>query len=122
MLLSSSLENELDGVIVDSEDMNSVDSVLDSSTEDEVDGTSLSCEVLKSDVEPAEELNDPLMDVGHSVLSWLVGAEDSAVLVEKSDPVGVDVASWLLLMPEILAELSLTLSRLLKPVKDDEAS
>ena len=124
MLLGSSLEIELDGVIIDSEDGDSVDSVLDSSIEDEVDGTSLSCEVLENSVEAAEELDDSLVDKGPSVLSWLVGVEISTVLVENSDPVGVDVASSPLLVPETLAELSLALSKLLdsEPVKDDEAS
>jgi hypothetical protein len=49
--------------------MSPVDSVLDSSTEDEVDGTSLPGEVLESSVDSVEELNDSMVDVGASVLS-----------------------------------------------------
>lgn len=68
------------------------------------------------------ELIGSLVDIGDSVLSWLV--ENSAELVENTDSVGVDVASSLLLVSGILAELSLTLSRVLdsEPVKEEEAS
>lgn len=124
MLLSSSLVRELDGGILVSEEMNPVDNVLDSSTAEEVDGTSLSCEVLESDSGPAEELNNSMVDVGPSVLPWLLGVDISAVLVETSEPVGVDAASLLLLASELITELSLALSRLLDrdPVKEEEAS
>lgn len=124
MLLSSSLVKELVGGMLVSEEANPVDTVLDSSTEEEVDATSLSCEVLESDSGPAEELNNSPVDVGPSVLPWLLGVDISAVLVETSEPVGVDVASLLLLASELITELSLALSRLLDgdPVKEEEAS
>lgn len=66
-------------------------------------------------------LNGPLVDRDDPVLSWLLKLEASAVLVENPDPVGVELVSSLLLVPEMLAEDSVTLSRLLvwDPVKDD---
>lgn len=113
MLLSLSLEKELnDGTLV-SEETDPVDTVLDSSVRAEVDGTSLSCEALERDSEAAEEPNDSLADVGLSVLPWLLRVEISAVLVDNSETAGVDVDSLLLLVPEKLAELSLAFSRLL---------
>lgn len=120
-----------------------VESELDCPVEKEVDGISLSCELLEIGVEPVivllasvelsptvedvtsvplvGELNGPLVDRDDPVLSWPLRLEASAVLVENPNPLGVELASSLLLVPEMLAEDSVTLSRLLvwDPVKDD---
>lgn len=115
--------------------MSSVEIVLDSSAEKEVDGTSLPWEVLEIAVDspivllaPLElssavedvtsaplvgELSNSLVDSGDSVLSWLLRLDTSIVLVENPDSVAVDVASSLLLKPETLDGNSVELSRLL---------
>lgn len=69
-------------------------------------------------------LNGSLVDRGDSVLSWLLRLEVSRALVENPDSVGAEVVSSLLLVPEILPEVSVALSKLLgwDPVKDEEAS
>lgn len=137
-VLGSSLDRELEAVMLGSDDTASVEIVLDSSAENEVDGTSLSCEVLGIAVEPAvvliasvelsstvEELTSTLLvDRGDSVLSWAVELGDSSVLVENPDSVGAEVVSSPLLVPVMLAEASVELSRLLgsEPVKDDDSS
>lgn len=145
-MLNSSLDNELDGVILGSEVMSSVEIVLDSSVEKDVDGTLLSWEVLENCVEPAivllasvelsstvEDvtsmplvgvLNGSLVERGDSVISWLLKLEVSKALVENPDSVGVEDVSSLLLVPEMLAEVSVALSKLVDsdPVKDEEAS
>lgn len=79
MLLSSSLENEPDGVILGSEDMLPVKSELDPAAEKDVDGISLSCEVLEIGVEPNAV---PLVSVE---LSPAVEDVRSMLLVDKSD-------------------------------------
>lgn len=79
MLLSSSLENELDVVTLGSEDKLSVERELDSSDEKDVDDISLSCEVLEIGVEPVIV---PLVSVE---LSPAVEDVTSMLLVDKSD-------------------------------------
>lgn len=64
-------------------DVSDVKSELDSSMEAEVEGTPLPCAVLESGVKPAEELNNSLVDVGPSVIPWLLALGISAVLLEK---------------------------------------
>lgn len=112
---------------LDSDDTSSVETVLDSPLEKEVDGISLSCEVLETCVESGPvlltsvELSPTVEDVtsmllvdrGDPVLSWLLILEVSNVLVENPDSVGAEVVSSLLLVPEMLAEDSVELSRLL---------
>lgn len=131
-------------MILGSEVVIPVGTELDCSVEKELDGISLSCEVLGNVVEPVivllasvelsptvedvtsvplvAELNGPLVDRDDSVLSWLLKLEASTVLVENPDPVGAELVSSLLLVAKVLAEV--TLSRLLvwDPVKDGEAS
>lgn len=133
-LLNSSLDNELNGVILGWEVISSVEMVLDSSTE-EVDGTSLSWVVLKIDVDSltvllasvelsstvedvkstplVEELSSSLVGREDPVISWLLRLDASTVLVENPDSVAVDVVSSLLLIPETLDGDSVELSRLL---------
>lgn len=70
--------------------MNTVEMVLDSSAEKEVDGTSLSCEVLKIDVDSpivllaSVELSSTVEDVKSMLL--LVGELNNS-LVGRRDPV-----------------------------------
>lgn len=69
-------------------------------------------------------LNGSLVERGDSVLSWLLKLEVSKALVENPDSLGVEDVSSLLLVPEMLAEVSVALSKLVDwdPVKDEEAS
>lgn len=69
-------------------------------------------------------LNGSLVSKDDSVLCWLLKLEVSRVLVENPVSEAADVVSWLLLVPETLAEVPVALSTLLgwDPVKVEEAA
>lgn len=133
MLLSSSLEDELNGVILGSEDKLSVESELDSSAEKDVDGISLSCEVLEIGVEPAivllasVELSAAVEDVTSMLL---VDNNDSELSKEVGPPLVAvilpDSVDAVLLSASVLvgsvenSDVSLLRSVLSGPVDDRE--
>lgn len=119
MLLGSSLENEVDSVILGSEDMLSVETELVSSDEKDVDGISLSCEVLEIGVETTSvllasvELPPTVEDVTSMLL---VGKSDCELSKEVGPPLVADT------LPDSVDNVLLSASVLVGSVENSDVS